>query len=57
MEEKHSYIRCEKGDIVRVKGLVETASVVFVIPIETSRSGTSHGAATPLHNNQKEKLP
>lgn len=49
MEEKHIGIRCEKGDIVRIKGLGETASVVFVIPTETARSGTNCGAwAAPL---------
>lgn len=49
MEEKHSGIRCGKGDIVRVKGLGETASVVFVIPTETAHSGTDCGAwAAPL---------
>lgn len=56
MEEKHSNIRCEKGDIVRIKGLGETASVVFVIPTETARSGTSIGRGLrPFPNKTEEK--
>lgn len=29
MEEKHSDIRCEKGDIVRIKGLSNTVKVII----------------------------
>lgn len=30
MEEKHSGIRCEKGDIVRIKGLSDTVKVMII---------------------------
>ena len=44
MEEKHNGIYCEKGDVVRIKGLSETVNVVFLDASGNSVSNYKGGA-------------